>query len=163
MPETLLDQVLPYLPKITAKLKAVFYFPRGVEASDVVHDVALRFQSRPPIDCPKLNERLWRLLHCACFNRARDHWRSWTRYEPRHREHQEKFDASKERTPLSQLVSSEAREEILSRLTAEQAQAVKLVEEGYSFEEIARKLAIGESAVRMRLHAARKRVPPVAA
>lgn len=163
MPQSLLDQVLPLLPKITAKLKAVFYFPRGVEPDDVVHDVAIKFLSRPPFDCPKLEKRLWRALHCACFNRARDHWRAWTRFEPRHREHQEELDASKERTPLSQLVSREICEEILSRLTAEQVEAVKLVEKGYSFEEIAQKLAIGESAVRMRLHAARKRLQAVAA
>ena len=155
---SLLDQVLPYLPDVAWKLQSEWCFHRGVEALDVVHEVALRFRSKLPIARPDLEEYLPRLLMRACVNRAKDHFRAWKRYEPRHWTHKEGFQASKENTPLSQIVSRESREEILSHLTADQIEAVTLVEEGYTFSEIAEKLGIGEAAVRMRLHAARNRV-----
>lgn len=163
MPLTLLDQALPYLPRITAKLQATYHFSRGVEAADVVQDIAIRLLSMLPIARPDLESYLPKYVKGICSNRARDHWRAWVRYEPRHCPHEEELHASKERTPLSQIVSRETREEILSRLTAEQIEVVGLVEEGYTFAEIAQKLGIGQAAVRMRLHAARKRVSPVAA
>ena len=163
MPLSLLDQVLPYIREVTEALEDAFYFPRGVEAADVVQEIALRFKTKLPVVNPQLDKYLPRLLKRACFNRAKDHWRAWTRYEPRHVEHEEDAHGSKERTPISKIVSQETREKILSRLTAEQIEAVKMIEEGYSIAEIAAKHGIGESSVRMRLHAARKRIEKDAA
>jgi RNA polymerase sigma factor (sigma-70 family) len=163
MPLSLLDQVLPFIREVTEALEEAFYFPRGVEAADVVQEIALRFKTKLPVVHPQLEKYLPRLLKRACFNRAKDHWRAWTRYEPRHIEHQEDVHRSKERTPISKIVSQETREKILSRLTAEQIEAVKMIEEGYSIAEVAAKHGIGESAIRMRLHAARKRIEKDAA
>ena len=162
MPVSLLDQVLPYLSTVVWKLEESFHFKRGVEADDVVQDVALRMQSKLPVVRPDLDKYLPRLLWCACLNRAKDYWRAWERYEPRHCAHEEEAHASKERTPLSKLASQEGRETLSALLTAEQLVVAQLVEDGFSVREIARKLAIGESTVRMRLHAARQRVTTAA-
>src|SRR5436190_7297540 len=96
---SLLDQVLPYLADVAWKLESEYYFPRG-DALDVVQEVALKFKSKLPIARPDLEEYLPRLLWRACVNRARDHWRAWKRYEPRHCVHNDGFQASKDRTPL---------------------------------------------------------------
>lgn len=162
MPLSLLDQVLPYIPEVTEKLEEVFHFKRGVEAADVVQEIAVRLRSKLPVVRPELDKYLPRLLWRACLNRAKDHWRGWERYEPRHCAHEEEAHASKERTPLNKLASKEAREALAALLTAEQLEVAQLVEDGFSVREIARKLAIGGSSVRMRLHAARQRVKAAA-
>lgn len=162
MPVSLLDQVLPYLSTVVWKLEECFHFKRGVEAADVVQDIAVRLQSKLPVVRPDLDKYLPRLLWCACLNRAKDYWRGWERYEPRHCAHEEEAHASKERTPLSKLASKEARDALVALLTAEQLEVAQLVEDGFSVREIAQKLAIGESTVRMRLHAARQRVTTAA-
>lgn len=160
---TLAHQLEPYYAQAEEMLEATFGFHRGEEAADIVQEVARYFSKKLPVVRPNLEKYLPKLLKRACLNRAIDHYRAWKRYEPRHRAHEEDQDPSKQRTPLSELVSTETRKKILESLTREQREVVKLVEEGYRFSEIARKLGIGEAAVRMRLHAARKRLQKGAA
>ncbi len=160
---TLAHQLEPYYAQAEEALEASFFFHRGVEAADIVQEVAMYFCTKLPLVRPNLDKYLPKLLKRACLNRAIDHFRAWKRYEPRHCAHEDELHPSKHLTPLAEVVSSEARKEILKCLTGEQREVAELVEDGYSVAEIANKLGITESAVRMRLFAARKRLQEGAA
>jgi len=155
---TLAHQLVPYYAQAEEALEASFFFHRGVEAADIVQEVALYFCTKLPLSHPDPEKFLPWFLKRACLYRAIDHFRAWKRYEPRHCPHEDELHSSKHRTPLAEVVANEARKRIQKRLTAEQREVAELVEDGYSVAEIASKFGITESTVRMRLFAARKRL-----
>ena len=154
MAHTFLDQFLPYLAQMEAEIDESFHFSRGIEARDITHDVTVNLASMPPlvVEEPKKFIR-------ACFrNKARDYYRKNERYEMRHRLHEEGSDVSRARSPLEEAVSREACRKIRELLTPEQCEIVELRLEGHKDSEISVQLNISESAVRMRIQYARKRV-----
>jgi RNA polymerase sigma factor (sigma-70 family) len=163
MSDTLAHQLVPYYAQAEEALDESFFFHRGVEAADIVQEVALYFCTRLPLVRSDLEKFLPRFLKRACLNRAIDHYRAWKRYEPRHCAHEDDLHPSRHLTPLDEAVSNEGRKKTLKCLTAEQREVAELIEEGYSVAEISVQLRITESAVRMRLFAARKRLQEGAA
>jgi len=160
---TLAHQLVPYYAQAEEALAASFLFHRGVEAADIVQEVALYFCTKLPLVRSDLEKFLPWFLKRACQHRAIDHYRAWKRYEPRHCAHEDELHPSRHLTPLAEVISSEGRKKILKCLTGEQREVAELVEDGYSVAEIAIQLWITESAVRMRLFAARKRLQEGAA